>query len=110
MPLCFWATQTAVAASDLCTGAGRSMCTSYFPPHKVATAIQHVYCSYIHNKSFLQQVSELAFSFEVHEFERNMARAMQDLQDIDDLVYTVFDTAGIVRWPYAIWWPHKAAG
>ncbi len=61
MPLCFWATQTAVAAADLPTGAGQS---PYLPPHTAATAIQHVYRSYLRNKPYRLQVGESAFSFE----------------------------------------------
>jgi hypothetical protein len=110
MLLCFWATQTAVAALDICTRAGQPTFTPCLPLHKAATAIKHVTHSYIRNKSFLQQISEFAFSFEVHELEPTVAHAMEDLQDIDDLVYTVSDTAGIVQWPYVIWWPHRAAG
>ncbi len=43
MPLCFWATQTAVAAAYLPSGSGRSEFSPYLPPHKAATAIQHAY-------------------------------------------------------------------
>ncbi len=57
MPLCFWATQTAVAAADLHTGAGRSQFTPYLPPHTAATAIQHVYRSYLRNKPYRLQVA-----------------------------------------------------
>ncbi len=64
MPLCFWATQTAVAAADLPTGAGWSQFTPYLPPHTAATAIQHVYRSYLRNKPYRLQVVESAFSFE----------------------------------------------
>jgi hypothetical protein len=64
MPLCFWATQTAVAAADLPTGAGRLQFTPYLPPHTAATAIQHVYRSYLRDKPYRLQVAESAFSFE----------------------------------------------
>ncbi len=47
MPLCFWATQSAVAALELCVGTGRSLFSPYLPPHTAATAIQRVYCSYV---------------------------------------------------------------
>ncbi len=63
MLLCFWATQTAVAAADLPTGAGRLQFTPYLPPHTAATAIRHVYRSYLHNKPYRLQVTESAFSF-----------------------------------------------
>ena len=64
MPLCFWATQTTVAAADLLTGAGRSQFTPYLPPHTAATAIKHVYRSYLRNKPYRLQVAKSAFSFE----------------------------------------------
>ncbi len=57
MPLCFWATQTAVATADLHTGAGRSQFTPYLPPHTAATAIQHMYRSYLRNKTYRLQVA-----------------------------------------------------
>ena len=63
MPLCFWATQTAVAAADLPTGARRSQFTPYLPPHTAATAIQHVYRSYLRHKPSRLQVTESAFFF-----------------------------------------------
>ncbi len=41
-----------------------------------------------------------------------MALAMRDLEDSDDLVYTVSNStgsgAGFVRWPQVIWTPHRA--
>ncbi len=64
MPLCFWAAQTAVAAADLHTGAGRLHFTPYLPPHTAATTLQHVYRSYRRNKPYRLQVEESAFSFE----------------------------------------------
>jgi hypothetical protein len=57
MPLCFWATQTAVAAADLHTGAGRSHFTPYLPTHTAATTIQHVYRSYLRNRTYRLQVA-----------------------------------------------------
>ncbi len=59
MPLCFWATQTAVAAADLHTGAWRSQFTPYLPPHTAATTIQHqhVYRSYLRNRPYRLQVA-----------------------------------------------------
>jgi hypothetical protein len=57
MPLCFWATQTAVAAADLHTGAGCSHFTPYLPPHTAATTIQHVYRSYLRSKPYRLQVA-----------------------------------------------------
>jgi hypothetical protein len=112
MPLCFWATQTAVAAADLPTGAGRSQFTPYLPPHKAATAIQHVYRSYLRERPYRQQFVESALSHKVYVLECNMALAMRDLEDSDDLVYIVSNSAGsgagFVRWPQVIWTPHRA--
>jgi hypothetical protein len=112
MPFCFWATQTAVAAADLLAGAGQSQFTPYLSPHKAATAIQHAYRSYLHDWPYRQQVAEIALSLEVYKLERNMALAMRDLEDSDDFVYTVSNTAGsgagFVRWPHVIWTPHWA--
>ncbi len=47
MSLCFLAAQSAVAASELCVGTGRSLFSPYLPPHTAATAIQRVYRSYV---------------------------------------------------------------
>jgi hypothetical protein len=47
MPLCFWATQTAVTASDLFVEAGRSKFAPYLPLHSAVTFIQHAYHSYV---------------------------------------------------------------
>ncbi len=47
MPLCFWATQTALAALGLFWGAGRSKFTSFLPPHSAATFFQHAYQSHV---------------------------------------------------------------
>jgi hypothetical protein len=47
MLLCFWATQTAVAALGLFVGAWRSNLTPYLPPHSAASRIQLAYRSYI---------------------------------------------------------------
>ena len=46
MPLCFWATQTVVAASVLFVGATRSKFIPYLPPHTAATIIQRAYRSH----------------------------------------------------------------
>ncbi len=112
MPVCFWATQTAVAAVDLLAGAGRSQFTPYLSPHKAATAIQQAYRSYLRDWPYRQQVAEISLSLEVYKLERNMALAMRDLEDSDDFVYTVSNTPGssadFVRWPHVIWTPHRA--
>jgi hypothetical protein len=47
MPLCFWATQTAVAASGPFGGAWRSNLTPYLPPHSAASLVQLAYRSYV---------------------------------------------------------------
>jgi hypothetical protein len=46
MPLCFWATQTVVAASGLFVRAPRSKFTPYLTPHSAASRIQLAYQSY----------------------------------------------------------------
>jgi hypothetical protein len=51
MPLCFWATQTVVAASGLFVGARRSKFTPYLPPHSSASRIQLAYRYYVHQVS-----------------------------------------------------------
>ncbi len=51
MPLCFWATQTVVAASGLFVGATRSKFTPYLPPHSAASHIQLAYQSYVRRVS-----------------------------------------------------------
>ncbi len=48
MPLCFWATQTAVAALGLFVGAEGSNLTHYLPPHSAASRIQLAYQYYLH--------------------------------------------------------------
>ncbi len=50
MPLCFWATQTVVAASGLFVGP-RSKFTPYLPPHSAASRIQLAYQSYVRRVS-----------------------------------------------------------
>ena len=94
MPLCFWATQTAVAAAYLPSGSGRSEFSPYLPPHKAATAIQHIYRSYLRDKPLRQELAARALSHEVYVLEHNMALAMQDLRDSDHYVYSVSSTAG----------------
>jgi hypothetical protein len=56
MPLCFWATQTVVAASGLCVGATRLKFTPYLPPHSAASRIQLAYQSYVHQVSRIHTV------------------------------------------------------
>ena len=51
MPLCFWATQTVVAASGLFVGATRSKFTPYLPPHSAASRIQLAYRYYVRRVS-----------------------------------------------------------
>jgi hypothetical protein len=45
--LCFWATQTAVAALDLFVWPGRSKFTPYLPLHSAATVIQQAYMLFV---------------------------------------------------------------
>ena len=101
-----------MAAADLLAGAGRSQFTPYLSPHKAATAIQHAYRSYLRDRPYRQQVAEIALSLEVYKVELNMALAMRDLEDSDDFVYTVSNTAGsgtdFERLPHVIWTPHQA--
>ncbi len=51
MPLCFWATQTVVAALGLSVGATRSKFTPYLPPHSAASRIQLAYQYYVRRVS-----------------------------------------------------------
>ncbi len=51
MPLCFWATQTVMAASGLFVGARRSKFTPYLPPHSTASCIQLAYQYYVRRVS-----------------------------------------------------------
>jgi hypothetical protein len=75
MPLCFWAAQSAVAASELCVGIGRSLFSPYLPPHTAATAIQHVYRSYVD-----KVITEwLQLSLAGNALECNMHQAMHNL-------------------------------
>ncbi len=62
MPLCFWATQTVVAASGLFVGAGRSNLTPYLPPHSAASRIQLAYRSYIRRVSRHNNPLSLCYS------------------------------------------------
>jgi hypothetical protein len=100
MPLCFWAAQSAVAASELCLGTGRSLFSPYLPPHTAATAIQCVYRSYVDKviKEYLPPhtaataiqrvyhsyvdkviVEWLQLSLARYAFERDMHQAMHNL-------------------------------
>ena len=94
LPICFWAAQTAVAAAVLPLGSGRAELSPYLPPHKAATAIQHVYRSYLRVKPLRQELADRALSHEVYMLERNMVHAMRDLRDSDHYVYSVSSTAG----------------
>ena len=77
-----------------------------------ATAIQHVYRSYLHDQIHQQQVEESTFSHKVSVLECNMALAMWDLEDSDDFIQTVSNPAGssasFVWWHQVIWMPHEA--
>jgi hypothetical protein len=65
MPLCYWATQTAVAPIDRCVGLGRLALTPYLPPHQAATVIQRAYLSH-------------CLRFDVQVWRREMALAMSE--------------------------------
>ncbi len=58
----FLAAQSAVAALELCVGTGRSLFSPYFPPHTAATAIQHVYCSYVDKEVGVGMEAEFVLS------------------------------------------------
>ncbi len=85
--LCFWATQTAGAALDLCVGARRPTFTPCLPPHTAATVIQHAYHSYIdHEWEWWQKLSWAGYALE-----REMNPAMHDLRHSDNFVFLVCD-------------------
>jgi hypothetical protein len=87
MPLCFWAAQTAVAASELCVGTGRSMFSPYLPPHTAATAIQRVYPSSVDKESEgWQKLSWAGYALDC-----DMNWAMCNLQDSNTFVFLVGD-------------------
>jgi hypothetical protein len=52
MPLCFWASQTAVVASDVGVGIGRLAFRPSLPPHTAATAIQRACRSHVIDRMF----------------------------------------------------------
>ncbi len=97
MPLCFWAAQSAVAASELCVGTGRSLFLPYLPPHTAATAIQRVYRSHV-DKVDKEWEWQLKLSSAGYTLERDMNRAMHNLWDSDNLVYSVCDSYWIPSW------------
>ncbi len=97
MPLCLWAAQSAVAASELCVETRRSLFSPYLPPHTAATAIQHVYRSYI-DKVDKEWEWRLKLSSARYALERDMNRAMRDLRDSNTFVYSVCDSYWIPRW------------
>jgi hypothetical protein len=80
MPLCFWATQTVVAASVLFVGATRSKFVPYLPPHTAATIIQRAYRSHCVDVWFDETTWRMQLSGARYELERNMTLAMRELQ------------------------------
>ena len=80
MPLCFWATQTVVAASVLFVGAPRSKFIPYLPPHTAATIIQRAYRSHCVDVWFDETTWRMQLSGARYELERNMTLAMRELQ------------------------------
>jgi hypothetical protein len=98
MPLCFWAAQTSVATSNLGVGISRSAFTTYLPPHTAATAIQHAYCSHVVDKSTNDQVSQISLEDAKFKLGCNMFRAMHDLCDNAEFVFSVFSFFWSVIW------------
>jgi hypothetical protein len=85
MPLCFWATQTAVAASKLCVGTGRPIFLPYLPSHTAATAIQCACHSSVDKEwEWRQKLSWAGYALEC-----NMKWAMHDLGDSVTFVFSV---------------------
>ncbi len=98
MPLCFWAAQTSVAASNLGVGIGRLALTTYFPPHTAATAIQRAYRSQIVDKSIGNQVWQISLEDAKFKLECDMFCAMRDLRDNGDFVFLVSSFFWSVIW------------
>ncbi len=112
MPLCFWATQTAVAKVHI--GAGRSW--EYLKPYislvTAVTAIQNAYQAYVRYESYLDRKTHYEISLEtltqsleafelqmqMHMLESYMAIAMLYLCDKDDFVYSVSGSCWIPHW------------
>jgi hypothetical protein len=80
MPLCFWATQTVVAASVLFVGTTRSTFIPYLPPHTAATIIQRAYRSHCVDVWFDETTWRMQLSGARYELEHNMTLAMRELQ------------------------------
>jgi hypothetical protein len=94
MPLCFWAAQSAVAASELCVGTRRSLFSPYLPPHTAAAAIQCAYHSYVDN----EWEWWLKLSLAGYALEPKMNRAMRNLRDSNTFVFLVCDSYWIPHW------------
>ena len=80
MPLCYWATQTAVAPIDLCVGIGRLDFNPYLPPHTAATVIQRAYRSHRVDVRFAESVWQQQLSQARFDLEYNMTLAMHELR------------------------------
>ena len=80
MPLCFWATQTVVAAWVHFVGATRSDFKPYLPPHIAATVIQCAYHLHCVDVWFDETAWRMQLSGARYELERNMTLAMRELQ------------------------------
>jgi hypothetical protein len=98
MPLCFWAAQTSVAASNLGVGIGRSAFTTYLPPHRAATAIQRAYHSHVVDKSIDNQVLQISLEDAKFELEHDMFCTRRDLGDNKDFVFLVSSFFWSVIW------------
>jgi hypothetical protein len=97
MPLCFWAAQSAVAASELCVGTGRSLFSPYLPPHTAATAIQRVYHSYV-DEVDQEWEWRVKLSSAGYALKRDMNQAMRDFWDSYTFVFSVCNSYWIPCW------------
>ena len=98
MPLCFWATQTAVAPIDPCVGIGRLDLKPYLPPNQAATVIQRAYRSHSVNVWFDETVWQGQLARARWELERNMAMAMRELRNPHYMTHG----SVISYWPYRL--------
>jgi hypothetical protein len=98
MPLCFWAAQTSVAASDLGVGISRLVSTTYLPPHTAATAIQRAYHSHVVDTSYDYWEWQINLTVATSELERIMSRARWDLGDDDNFVFLFSSLFSTVIW------------
>jgi hypothetical protein len=94
MPLCFWATQTAVAALDLGARIGRLSFEPYLPSIMAAAVIQQTFCSYLnYGWEWWRKLSWAGYALEL-----KMNRAMCNLWDSNNFVFLVCTAIGSVVW------------